>query len=322
MKFSAIPKTVACKAKKSISLVIIALLAVTAVLPFMPVSVFAAEHTSTLNLLEVRQNTTGDSYYWNNKTDTLTLTNITINTTDRYGIRIPDGATVVLEGNNTISASYAALDIEGAAYFRGNGTLTLNGGEIGFLNPTNMSDKRVIIEDGTYVINSSGVGISSPSAVWSQTGGNITVNSAGEAVNGREIRLQGGVFTANNTVHATNKLVILYTTLNITAPKSALVSDKTLSINGVAMKSGENKIEEYNGENAITSTPLSRKRTTSMLYGESVSIAADYITAVVAALIIAAVIVVPKVLKKKKLRLALEKYEAEQKAKQSEKGAK
>jgi len=59
-----------------------------------------------------------------------------------------------------------------------------------------------------------------------------------------------------------------------------------------------------------------------MLYGESVSIAADYITAVVAALIIAAVIVVPKVLKKKKLRLALEKYEAEQKAKQSEKGAK
>ncbi|MBQ7011497.1 MAG: hypothetical protein IJN63_07295 [Clostridia bacterium] len=279
-----------------------------------PVSVSAGDYTSTVNLLDVRKNTSGDGFYWDNKTDTLTLTNFSVNTNDRYGLRIPSGATVVLEGKSVITAAYAALDLEGSAYFRGQGTLVLNGGEVGFINPLNMDDRKVIIESGNYVINSDGIGILSPYVTWSQTGGNIEINSKGEAVSGREIRLQGGTFKANNSVHATNKLVVSYTTLDINSENAALISDKILSVNGVSILSNGNKSTEYNGEKSITTTPLSKKRTTSMLFGKSVPIIADYAVAVLAICVVAAIIIVPKVIKKKKLREALARYEAEQKA--------
>ncbi len=292
----------------------------------LPVFVNAGEFTSTVNLLDVRKNTSGDGFYWDNKTDTLTLTNFTVNTKDRYGLRIPNGATVVLVGTNTITAAYAAFDIEGEAYFRGEGTLILNGGEVGFLNPINMDDKKVIIESGTYIINSEGMGISSPYATFSQTGGSIEVNSKGEAISGREIRLTGGTFKANNSVHATNKLVVSYTSLDINSPAPALISDKTLSVNGVKLVSGGKELKEYGGENSIKTSPLSKARTTSMLFElfgiKDVSIALDYIIFAVCILAVAAIIVVPKLIKKKKLRIALEKYEAENAAKKAEKGKK
>ena len=299
-----------------------ALLLCAFLLSALPVFVSAGEFTSTVNLLDVRKNQRGDGYEWNNKTDTLTLTNFTVNTKDRYGLRIPSGATVVLVGTNTITADYAALDIEGEAYFRGEGTLILNANEIGFLNPINMDDKKVIIESGKYVINSEGVGISSPYATFSQTGGTIEVNCKGEALDGREIRLTGGVFKANNSVHASNKLVVSYTTLDISSPAAALISDKTLSVNGVKLVSNGDTLAEYADEKEIKTSPLSKARTTSMLFElmgmKDVSIALDYIIFAVCILGIAAIIVVPKFIKKKKLRIALEKYEAEK----AEKGAK
>ncbi|MBQ1211881.1 MAG: hypothetical protein IIX69_00505, partial [Clostridia bacterium] len=230
----------------------IAVLLLCAVITCMlPVFVSAGEFTSTVNLLDVRKNTSGDGFYWNNKTDTLTLTNFTVNTKDRYGLRIPNGATVVLEGTSTITAAYAALDIEGEAYFRGEGTLILNAGEVGFLNPINMDDKKVIVESGNYVINSEGVGISSPYATFSQTGGSIEINCKGEAVVGREIRLAGGKLTANGSVHATNKLVVSYTTLDITSTAAALISDKILSVNGVKLTSNGTELDAYAGETSI-----------------------------------------------------------------------
>lgn len=299
-----------------------ALLLCAFLLSALPVFVSAGEFTSTVNLLDVRKNQRGDGYEWNNKTDTLTLTNFTVNTKDRYGLRIPSGATVVLVGTNTITADYAALDIEGEAYFRGEGTLILNANEIGFLNPINMDDKKVIIESGKYVINSEGVGISSPYATFSQTGGTIEVNCKGEALVGREIRLTGGVFKANNSVHASNKLVVSYTTLDISSPAAALISDKTLSVNGVKLVSNGDTLAKYADEKEIKTSPLSKARTTSMLFElmgmKDVSIALDYIIFAVCILGIAAIIVVPKLIKKKKLRIALEKYEAEK----AEKGAK
>ncbi|MBQ2733939.1 MAG: hypothetical protein IJF74_07255 [Clostridia bacterium] len=292
----------------------------------LPVFVSAGEFTSTVNLLDVRKNQRGDGYEWDNRNDILTLTNFTVNTKDRYGLRIPSGATVVLVGTNTITASYAALDIEGEAYFRGEGTLILNGGEVGFINPFNMDDKKVIIESGTYIINSEGVGISSPYATFSQTGGKIEINCKGEAVSGREIRLGGGTFKANNSVHATNKLTVSYTTLDISSPKAALISDKTLSVNGVKLISDGNTLDEYKGESSLKTSPLSKARTTSMLFElmgmKSVPIAIDYVIFAVCILAVAAIIVVPKLIKKKKLRAALERYEAENAAKKAEKGKK
>lgn len=313
------------KTKKKLLKAAAALLLCAVLLCTLPVFVSAGEFTSTVNLLDVRKNQRGDGYNWDNKTDTLTLTNFTVNTTDRYGLRIPNGATVVLEGTSTITASYAALDIEGEAYFRGEGTLILNGGEVGFLNPINMDDKKVIIESGTYVINSEGVGVSSPYATFSQTGGSIEISCKGEAVTGREIRLNGGSFKANGSVHATNKLVVSYTTLDITSASAALISDKTLSVNGVKIVSGGETLKEYAGEKEIKTSPLSKARTTSMLFElmgmKDVSIVLDYVIFAVCILGVAAIIVVPKLLKKKKLRIALEKYEAENAARLAAKKA-
>lgn len=304
----------------------IAVLLLCAVITCMlPVFVSAGEFTSTVNLLDVRKNTRGDGFNWDNKTDTLTLTNFTVNTKDRYGLRIPSGATVVLEGTSTITAAYAALDIEGEAYFRGEGTLILNAGEVGFLNPINMDDKKVIVESGNYIINSEGVGISSPYATFSQTGGSIEINCKGEAVVGREIRLTGGTLKANGSVHATNKLTVSYTTLDITSTAAALISDKILSVNGVKLTSNGTELDAYAGETSIKTSPLSKARTTSMLFEligmKNVPIAIDYVIFAVCLLAVAAIIVVPKLIKKKKLRIALEKYAAETAAKNAEKDA-
>jgi hypothetical protein len=212
---------------------------------------------------------------------------------------------------------------EGEAYFRGEGTLILNAGEVGFLNPINMDDKKVIVESGNYIINSEGVGISSPYATFSQTGGSIEINCKGEAVVGREIRLAGGKLTANGSVHATNKLTVSYTTLDITSTTAALISDKILSVNGVKLTSNGTELDAYAGETSIKTSPLSKARTTSMLFEligmKNVPIAIDYVIFAVCLLAVAAIIVVPKLIKKKKLRIALEKYAAETAAKNAEK---
>lgn len=299
-------------------LMLCALLAVS-----VPFSVFAGQFTSTVNLLDVRKNASGDGFTWANKTKTLTLTDFTVNTSDRYGLRIPHGATVVLVGTNTINASYAALEVQGDVYFRGEGTLILNGGEIGFINSTNMDDKKVIFESGNYVITAGENGIVSEYATWSQTGGKIEINAAKNAAYGRDLRLMGGSFKANAPVHATNKLTVNHTSLDITAASAALVADKTLSVNNVKLSSGGTKLTEYKGENSILTSPMAKKQTTSRLFeligNKNVPVFVDYVIFAVAIGAVVAIIVVPKVLKKKKLREALAKYEAEEKARAEEK---
>lgn len=287
-------------------------LAITALGAF---SVSAGEvYTSTVSFLNVRENASGEGVKWDNRNSTLTLENFKVDTTDRYGLRIPDGATVIIKGTNEISASYAALDIEGSAYFKGEGTLILNGGEIGFLNPINLAEKKVIIESGTYIINSEGVGVQSNSATWSQTGGKIEINCKGDAVVGRDIRFTGGNFTANGSLVATSKIAVSHANLTVKSEKAALISDRAIALNGVRIESAGKVVEEYNGENEINIVALSRERTTSMLFGKNVGIFADYLVLILSALIVAAIIVVPIIVKKKRFAAAVAKYNAEKDA--------
>lgn len=277
--------------------------------------VFAGNtYTSTLSFLTIRENKSGEGYSWDNRNAILTIENLKIYTDDRYGLRIPDGATVVIKGTNEISASYAALDVEGGVFFKGEGTLILNGGEVGFLNPSKMSEKRVIIDSGTYIINSEGVGVQSMSSTWSQTGGKVEINAKGNAVEGRDIRFTGGTFVANGSLVATSKIAVSHASLTVNSSEAAFISDRTIALTGVRIESNGEVIDEYNGESSVVLVALSRERTTSMLFGKNVGIFADYLVLGASVAIIASIIIVPIIVKKKKFAAAVAKYNAEKDA--------
>lgn len=283
------------------------------------VSVLGADHAGTLNLLNVRKNESGAGFNWANRTDTLTLTNFTLDTSERYGLRVPDGATIVIEGSCSIRASYAALDIEGDAYIRGTGTLYLESGDIGLLNPINMDGKKIVILEGNIHIKASGTGISSPYAAFCQNGGTVKVNAGKSAIEARTVKLMGGSFTADAGVHAANELTCAYMKLDISSADSALASDKKLSLRGMTFVLPDGKkTDEYSGQPVITTQVKSKARTTSLLYGDKMPIALDYLTGAAALLIVAAVIILPRIRKKKRLKEAISRYEAEQKLKKTE----
>ncbi|MBQ4296881.1 MAG: hypothetical protein II771_01190 [Clostridia bacterium] len=271
----------------------------------------------TLDLLNVRQNQRGEGYEWANRTDTLTLRGLRIETDDRYGIRIKDGATVVLEGDNYIKASYAALDIEGSATFTGTGSLTLVAGEIGFLNPAGAKNHRVNLTGGTYRITAPR-GIVSERAEWSLTGGSLTVDATESAIEGRSVKILGGSLTANAPLRASNDLKISYAALELSASSPVLVSEKSLSLSGLVTKDGKTiaSAADYAGENVLSAVPAKRGRTTSLLFGAAVPIYVDYLIFGAAALTVAAIIAVPRMRKKKSLQAARERYAAEQAAKE------
>ncbi|MBQ2117744.1 MAG: hypothetical protein II192_01660 [Clostridia bacterium] len=271
----------------------------------------------TLDLLNVRQNQRGEGYEWANRTDTLTLRGLRIETDDRYGIRIKDGATVVLEGDNYIKASYAALDIEGSATFTGTGSLTLVAGEIGFLNPAGAKNHRVNLTGGTYRITAPR-GIVSERAEWSLTGGSLTVDATESAIEGRSVKILGGSLTANAPLRASNDLKISYAALELSASSPVLVSEKSLSLSGLLTKDGKTiaSAADYAGENVLSAVPAKRGRTTSLLFGGTVPIYVDYLIFGAAALTVAAIIAVPRMRKKKSLQAARERYAAEQAAKE------
>ena len=85
--------------------VCLVLTAVLLLVPFVSAAVYEAEAvvtiTKSVNLTNPRMNMSGAGYAWMNLDKTLTLDGLYIDTSDEYGMRIPDGATVILKGNNT-----------------------------------------------------------------------------------------------------------------------------------------------------------------------------------------------------------------------------
>lgn len=284
--------------------------------------VLAAAMTETLDLLSVRQNQRGEGYEWANRSDTLTLRGLSIETSERYGLRIKDGATVVLEGDNYIRASYAALDIEGSATFKGTGTLTLVADApdgIGFLNPANAKNHRVNLTGGTYRITAAR-GIVSERAEWSLTGGSVTIAATDTAIEGRVVKILGGSLTANAPLRASNELKISYAAVELSASSAVLLSDKTLSLSGLVTREGKAVgSEDYAGESVFSVLPAKKGRTTSLLFGRETPIFVDYLIIAAAALILAAVILIPRQKKKKSLAAARARFAAEQAAKNAKK---
>ncbi len=306
------------------------LFAFTAILT--PPSHAAAKITDTVNATLFARNTEGPGYYWDNKYDTLTLDDLYIETASEYGLKVPAGATVILEGDSYIKASRAALALAGTATFKGEGSLTLVSDDMGIY--CYATDKTSVIRflDGTYEITAGGDGIYSTHTSISFVDGKWTITAGKLAMNGTELKLYGGEITAEGAVHASISLDVQALSLDVTADTAALTSDKTLKITDVAISAGDSvsaltEKEEYTGENCVSLTSTKSHAGESIFFGENVPKIVDYLVLIAFLALIAAGIAVPFVRARKKAQLALAEAkrleeEAEEAARAAKKAAK
>ena len=160
----------------------------------------------TVNLVYANKHMRGPGYFWDNINDTLTITNMTIDTDLNYGLRIPADATLVLEGNSTIRASLCALSLEGNLTVKGNGTLTLYSDGYGINASATDMNKKLTFKEGTVTINSAGDGIYSENAIITQNDkAKLSINVSNPdsyAINARQIKLLGGSFESNCSLYS------------------------------------------------------------------------------------------------------------------------
>ncbi len=278
------------------------------ILLILPGNISAKTITHTLNLVNVTQNEKGDGYEWANRYDTLTLNGLRLETEEDFGLRLPKSCTVILKGTNYIKAGKYALTCSGNVSFKGRGTLILDAGEIGLFIYTEIGTEKIRLLDGKYEITAGKYGVYSKQADFSFVDGkmDITVNSPdGAAVFGRNLNLVGGKFTANNSVEATNELVVKGINLDIESTKPAL-SAKILNVTDISV--------DYNGENTVEAKSTEKRQRQSAIFGDDVPGYVDVILIVCAIVGIAALIVVPILRRKKKTKELYERLAREAEA--------
>lgn len=285
--------------------VCLVLTAVLLLVPFASAAVYEADAvvtiTKSINLTNPRMNMTGAGYAWMNLDKTLTLDGLYIDTSDEYGMRIPDGATVILKGNNYIRAASYAMGIPGNVTFKGNGTLTLVGGDAGLYFYSTDDTTIARIMGGNFKITAGGVGIRSEYTTLSVTKGTFDIDvpaKDGLAILGRTLKLHGGKFTAQGPITASQNLEIRAANLSVAADRAALSANRKLTLKDVSLSVGNTaddlrKADGYNGENCIRVKSAANLLGESVLFGEAVPMFADILVIVVLAALVAAGIGLP-----------------------------
>ncbi len=273
---------------------------------------------NTVNIAIANKNERGAGYDWANRTDTLTLSGLYIDTEDSYGLRLPDNCTVVLQGNNYIKAAKYGVSCAGTVVIKGSGTLTIEAGEIGFYLISQDATHKIRLIDGTYEIKAGTYGVYSEYADFSFVGKTMNIEMTGDApaILGRRVNLMGGTFTANSSVEATHELIVEGVNLNIASVNPAFAA-KILTIKDVALTANGAAIEEYNGETSVVGKSTAKNTRNSVIFGESVPGFVDYICLGVLIVGVAAGIFGPAMVRKKKRkelyeRLAREGYDVPQ----------
>ena len=305
------------------------ILAITLSFSVFSIATYAKKLSQGVTLLNPKQHVHGDGYQWDNLTDTLTLDGLNIDTKDEYGLKIPDGATVILKGDNYIRATKAALYIGGNVIIRGSGSLKLVGGDYGvFCNSVNNSHK-LSITSGKITISSHKSGIFAEFSKVSLAGANVKIHSNGEyAVNVREFSTSAGSkLEADSTIFASYSMSIQATNLFVQSDKSALEvkSDKEINLANMSIKTGDSlsnltQADKYSGEKAIASSSTFDDRTKSILFGENYSIAIDIIVLIFVLALLTSAIVVPPIIRKKRAeKIMLRQIEVEKEQKRIKK---
>jgi hypothetical protein len=279
-----------------------------------PAAARAEQITQTVSLANARKNQSGPGYFWDNINDTLTLNGLNIDTGDDYGLKLPDNATVVLVGNNRITASKVALLTTGTTIFKGSGTLTLTAGETGIVlaDPTNLG--KVSFLSGSYKINATGDGIYSDKVRLYIAGGDFEINCGGYAIRSLQAEINDASVTANGAVYSSEPMVINNAALELTAASGdALQTDKELRISNVKMTAGADagsasEVTDgvYTGGAYVKTEPTFVRVSYSTLFGGEVPAWVDYVVFAAAATGLAAVIAVPLIMHRRRYHKRLE----------------
>ena len=269
--------------------------------------------TETVNIAQANKNMEGHGYSWANRYDILTLDGIHLDTTSAYGLRLPKNCTVILKGDNYIKADKYALSCAGTVVFKGDGSLTLEAGEIGMYLYSEDGTQKIRLLDGKYTIHAGEYGVYSIASDFSFVDGSMDItvdNTDGAAVSGRIVNLLGGSFKANNAVEASHMLIVDGLDVDVTASRPAFAS-KSLTVEDIALTSGGSAIEAYADQNQVSGKSTAKETRSSVIFGENVPGAVDYICLVIAIAGIAAAIVGPVFHHKKKKAALLARLEQE-----------
>lgn len=292
---------------KVTSIILSAVIALSSAFLLIPTVTEAASDviTSTVNIAIADKNQSGPGYYWANRYDILTLTDLHIDTEEAYGLRLPKNCTVELNGNNYIKASKYGISCTGTVVFKGEGSLTIDAGEIGIYIITQDSTQKVRLINGDYVINAANYGVYSEAGDFSFVDGKLKISTSGDssfAIYGRCVNILGGVFSANAPVQTTHELVVDGVNIEINAASAALTS-KNLEVKNISV--------EYNGENSINAKSTASKVRDSIIFGDKVPGWVDYVLLAVFAIGIASAIFVPSLRRKKKAEELYKRLESE-----------
>jgi len=275
----------------------------------------------TVNLVYANKNMRGSGYFWDNINDTLTITNMTIDTTDSYGLRIPADATLVLEGKNTVRASKCALSLEGNLTVKGSGSLTLYSEGYGINASATDMNKKLTFKEGSVTIHSSGDGIYSENAIITQNNkAKLEINAGADAyaVNARQVKLLGGTFKSNSSIYSRD-IKISNIALDIESGMPAFIINgaaegapyEKVKLTDVSLKTGDasaslSKADAYNGEKCVSTKAHKEYTKTSMfleIFGVSIKGTGylDFVLIALAVLLVGAFIATPYIKNKKSL---------------------
>ncbi len=294
---------------------------------FLPFHASAAKTlTKTVDLATIRQAARGEGYYWSNRDKTMTFTNLNMVTEDDYGFRFPSNATLILNGDNYISAKLVAIAGQDNLKIKGSGTLTLVS-DVGIKMVSPELTSSLTFISGKITINavSSGVLSEFPTVTLGNADLSIQVSdqTAGNAISAYSVMLNNGRLTANAPVVSANHLSCGGCDLTINASRSALVAKEITIGEGNAINVGESassltSAKEYKGEASISLVPT-RSRKTSLILGDGYSVVWDYLILTLAVLLLAAFITLPILYKQRKDRIKRAQVEARRAAMLEEK---
>ena len=285
-------------------------------------------YTKTISLLSIRANARGEGYRWNNYDSILTLDGLNIDTKEDYGLKIMDGATVILKGTNYIKASKAAIFIEGKVIIKGDGVLILEG-ENGIYCSSNDPKDTLTINGGKYEMTCTAQGIVSDFHRVALNDCNVKISTSGD-VAAEAQRLTVGaktVLSANASLVGHKKLHLEGANVKLESKGAALVSGSEITfaklvLSGGASKSSLSKLEKYNGEAFVSTSSTYDDSKRSVILGEKYPAILDAAIFAAVAVVLGCAVVLPIVIKKKKAQaaviardLAEEERKAEEKAK-------
>ena len=290
-----------------------------AVMIALPMAVFCrAEHTGTINLSNVKQHEQGEGYFWDNIEKVLTLDGFSLATSEDFGLKLPDNATVKLVGTSRIKAGKYALSSTGSINFIGSGTLILESEGTGLYSYSNNPKHKVRLSEGTLKITGGVQAVLSENAEFTVTGGKL---EAVGGINCRTFSAVGGSVYSEGTIHATHMIKISCADVEAFAKDgAALVSDNLFTTEYVKMHAGDNpdsleKTESYAGEAYFTSVATSKGVRDSIIFGEGTPITVDYLLLGGAVVLVVAALVLPIIIKRNKTRKMYEAIEAEKNSK-------